>query len=326
MDSTVVAQIQKQYEKRSSESLIGLKINLYTHYEVEAVSDAFRLLREDDIYYSPDCFMIGDSFLTTHLGYGSTKLSTPTEQSFFFKVMCELVYEVKSSVEHLFVGEAKPFIVADMPDGSTCDNLTATKNAEQLIKFGADVIKIEVASSKALSIVENLCRQGILVMAHIGYTPQTSENRLYGSSLEEVLDIFNLARQLRDCGISSLVIERVAEIVNQSLCVNRENSLPVYSIFSGKSPFGGQSLNVWDSVFLPPFQARFFPPTAKYGIEKYPEMYSRQIITQHFTELLRLTILGDYPLSPPQKLSFEDIEKIRSINPWKNDSCVQKIT
>src|SRR5690606_4203129 len=95
------------------------------------------------------------------------------------------------------------------------------------------------------------------------------------------------------------------------------DALPSYSIFSGQARYGGQSLNVWDSVFTPPFKARFFPPTAKYSTEAYPSLYTVETIRTCFHELLDLTLARKFPMDPKHHLSEDEVKEITFNNPWK---------
>ena len=139
-----------------------------------------------------------------------------------------------------------------------------------------------------------------------------------GINREEALSLFARARAVRDCGAVAIVLERVTEFVNRMLCNNHMDALPIYSIFSGRSRWGGQSLNVWDSVFLPPFKAKFFPPTAEHKMSEYPSVYTRDVIEDRFSELLRLTLTGQFPLSPPANIKPEDADRLASIDPWSD--------
>ncbi|MCD4670117.1 MAG: 3-methyl-2-oxobutanoate hydroxymethyltransferase [Actinomycetia bacterium] len=316
MNSSILTLIKNQHQNRITHNEIGIKVNLYKGYEVEAVANAAHNLLESGIISHIDCLMVADSYLMTHLGLRGTRLSTQPEQELFFKVLCDLVYEVRVAISSFFLDEHQPYLIADMPDGSTQDPETALRNANRFLSCGADVIKIEVPSEKSLSVLEYLGHNGILVMAHIGYTPQKANNRLYGTTISEAKDLFHLARQVRDTGACALVLERVNELVNEKLCINHKNALPIYSIFSGKAQFGGQSLNVWDSVYHPPFTARFFPPTAKYDMKLFPKHYDIITIKQHFQEFLRITLNGRYPLSLRRRMRSEDIAELNSIDPW----------
>jgi len=129
--------------------------------------------------------------------------------------------------------------------------------------------------------------------------------------------MFGYARAARDHGACGLTLERVSEPVNRALCQPRANALPIYSIFSGKAAGGGQSLNVWDSVFMPECPRRYFPPTATLTRAAYPTGYTEAVIREHMIRLLELTLRGEFPLSPPSQLSAQEIEGLLEIDPWQ---------
>jgi diaminobutyrate-2-oxoglutarate transaminase len=294
---------------------IGLKINLYRDYEVEALATAIQY--QDLQGFCPiECIMVGDSYLTTHLGRESTQLKTPEEQIWGLDVLVSLVAEVNNAIQKYFPEQNRPYLVGDMPDGSTKNINVALKSAQKLIEAGADVIKMEIASEHSLQILKQLSEHNFYVMAHIGYTPQTGKLKRHGDSLHNALEIFALVRKIRDYGACAIVLEMMSEAANQALCNYSKNMLQVYSIFSGKAKYGGQSINVWDAVFKPPFSSKYFPPTAEYSRSLYPDIYTHDVIASKVAELLKLTIAEKFPLSPASKLSREDEEKLSNINPW----------
>jgi len=109
----------------------------------------------------------------------------------------------------------------------------------------------------------------------------------------------------------------MSEVVNQVLCRYSKNMLQIYSIFSGKAQYGGQSINVWDAVFKPSFSSKYFPPTAEYSRSLYPDIYTHNVIARKVAELLKLTVTGKFPLSPVSKLSIEDEKILLAIDPWE---------
>lgn len=94
------------------------------------------------------------------------------------------------------------------------------------------------------------------------------------------------------------------------MIADRHNALPVYAIFSGKSRKGGQSLNIWDAVFKPGFDARRFPPTARYDISERNAVYDRATIAQSIAALLKLAAEGMFPSDPPSKLDPEIFDRL----------------
>jgi ketopantoate hydroxymethyltransferase len=317
MSDDLYQNILRQYAMRLEKNYINsIKINLYREYEVEAVAAAIQETSYADTYKHPDCIMVADSYLTTHLGRSSTRLCSVEEQQWFLKVMQELVTEVRQGINLSFWPESRPYLIADMPDGSVTNLEMAFRTTDGMLSSGADAVKIEVSTPETLNIIEALSQRRIPVIAHIGYTPQAGISRAYGLNYSETMTIFATARAVRDHGAVALVIERVSEVINQSLCTHRKNALPVYSIFSGKSLYGGQSLNVWDAVFLPSFKAKLFPPTACFDSSAFPSIYTHEVIKKQFAKLLMETLVGNFPPTPSFKMDKECITAIQHIDPW----------
>ena len=294
----------------------AIKINLYNSREVRAVKQAIDSLEGYCGFTTPDCFMLGDSLLTTHLGRDSTRLKTVEEQDAFIERMLEAVEDVRSAIDECFKGGPRPYFMGDLPDGSSASDARLLKVSKKMLEHGADVVKLEVSSKRDLALLELLAKANIPVAAHVGYTPQKNSNRQYGQSLKESLALLELVQLVRDCGACVVILERVAEILNRVLCIPSKNTLPIYSIFSGKVPGGGQCLNVWDSVYRPGFKALFFPPTAQYTVDTYPYSYTHEKIAECFQKLLKLTLSGEFPKSPSTRLSSEDISYLESMEPW----------
>lgn len=291
-----------------------IKLNLYRDYEVEAVA---RAMAESPVLRTGirlDCLMVSDSYLMTHLGRASTRLADG-EQALFMEIMTGLVREVSHRAGQLFSGEV-PYIVGDMPDGSVTGVEVALRSVDRMRRAGADVIKLEVHSEAVVPIIERLAHEGFRVMAHLGYTPQGGNEARVGGSLDGARALFASAGRVRDAGAESIVLEKVDEFVHRAL-VDRPAALPSYAIFSGKSEKGGQSLNIWDSVFKPGFRARYFPPTAQETTDAFPAAYCVDRIAVKIKALLSLTAAGEFPLSPPSALAPEDLRALASIDPWK---------
>lgn len=317
MNRDIFKLVRNQYLMRTLRGGIpSIKVNLYKDYEIRAVLAAIGDIISMGLPNSVDCMMIADSYLTTHLGRDQTTLFDFNQQETFLLEMKNLVKSASLVFNQTLAANDALYLIADMPDGSLSTITRAIRNAEAMCDSGAEVLKVELISEERLAIVQEFARRGIAVMVHMGYTPQRGENKTHGQNVKEIRDIFLRARQARDAGAIAIVLERVGEIANEVLCRPSDNGIPIYSIFSGKALYGGQSLNVWDSVFLPPFEGKFFPPTAKYKSSLFPEIYSEQTIREHFRELLKLTLEGVFPLSPRSKLTNEDKDLIRSLDPW----------
>lgn len=294
-----------------------IKANLYHQCETRALLDAIRESKSIRDACSVECVMVGDSYLTTHLGRSSTKLESVAEQRWFANVMAKLVCEVREELDNSRVDNETPYLIADMPDGSTKDINVARRIGNKFIENGANALKLEITSQQSFEILECLAMEGFRVLAHLGYTPQFNQGRRYGNSVHEALELFAVARRARDSGAYALILERVNELVTRQLAVPNKNSLPLYHIFCGNSGVGGLSINLWDASVLPPTKKIFFPPTADMCFADYPEKYTVERIKKNLTRLLELVIDGQYPRSPRNTLSAEDQSRIHTLDPWR---------
>lgn len=196
-----------------------------------------------------DTFLVGDSYGSTMLGYGST---IPVE-----------LEDMERATASVARGTERAFIVADLPLGSyeASDEL-AVASSIRLIKAGAEAVKLEGGQARAHTI-EAIVNAGINVCAHIGYTPQ-SINALGGprvqgrggSDAEESLLADALAVQ--DAGAYAVVLEMVpaplAARITQAL------DIPTIGIGAGNET-DGQVL-VWTDMagmgdWQPSFAKRF---------------------------------------------------------------------
>lgn len=307
----IMRHAQRRWTTRAG---LGIKVNLYTAPEVSALAAA---LDADDLSDCPvECVMVGDSYFMTHLSRPSTRLATPAERTWGVHALARLVAEVRGALSRDFDPARRPYLIADLPDGTAHEERSLLRAAAAMMDAGADVVKVEVPDAGAVWSVDRLAHAGFPVIAHLGYTPQGGALRRHGDSLAEALALFALARSVRGAGACALVLEMVDQLVNRLLSSDRSRGLPVYSVFSGTAPFGGQSLNVWDAVFRPPFRGRYFPPTAAYDAATERHVYTHDVIADRLGDLLRLTVSGAFPLSPPSKLSERDAAALMAAEPW----------
>ena len=106
-----------------------------------------------------DIVLIGDSLAMVALGYETTHSIGVEEMSIFTKA-------VAKGVSHAMVVTDMPFLSyhTDIP--------TAIKNCGQMVRLGANAVKIEGFSDYILSVIKRLVESGIPVMGHLGFTPQ----------------------------------------------------------------------------------------------------------------------------------------------------------
>lgn len=169
-----------------------------------------------------------------------------------------MVYEVAQHARDAFPIAMRPTVVGDMPDGAAGTIDKAHHAAQAMMAAAADVLKLEVHEEKTFDTIASLVQKGVRVMAHLGYTPQAGDEGRVGGSPESAKALLAKVNAARDAGAESIVLEKVDPLLH-TMIADRHDALPVYAIFSGRSRKGGQSLNVWDAVFKPGFDARYFP-------------------------------------------------------------------
>jgi ketopantoate hydroxymethyltransferase len=293
---------------------LGIKINAYRDYEVAALAQAVRIPALQD---SPiECVMVGDSYFMTHLGRPSTVLAGAAEHRWALDCLVDLTAEVRAALDREFPADRRPFLLADMPDGTTRSTASARAAAARFVAAGADAVKIEVTGHHELRSVAAVAETSAPTLAHIGYAPQRTVLGRYGETLQEAMALFAQARQLRDAGACGLIMEMVSEPVNRALARPHLKGIPVYSVFSGRARWGGQSLNVWDAVVRPARSTRYFPPTAVIDRSEVGHAYTQDLIADRTRELIQLTLAGWFPLSPRTSLAAREIATIDDIDPW----------
>lgn len=183
-----------------------------------------------------DIILVGDSLAMTALGYDSTNYIGIDEMMIFTKAVTR--------------GAQRSFVVADMPFMSVDIDLpTALTNIGNMIKCGANAVKIEGCSDYIEKVVEASVNMGAPVMGHIGFTPQ-SHNVLGGFVIqgrtdEAAEEILKQAKKLEKAGVFAIVLEMVPEQVAKTVTEN----LKIPTISCGGGRFCDGSVMVCDDMF-----------------------------------------------------------------------------
>ena len=139
-----------------------------------------------------DMILVGDSLGNVILGHDST----------FPVTMEDMIMHCKAVRK----GAPNTFVVGDMPFMSyQLSDEEAVANAGRFVKeAGMDCVKLEGINDAAISRVKAINDAGILVMGHIGLTPQFSlqmgGNRAQGKSCDAALKLIDAARKLEEAG------------------------------------------------------------------------------------------------------------------------------
>jgi 3-methyl-2-oxobutanoate hydroxymethyltransferase len=145
-----------------------------------------------------DIILVGDSLGMVVQGHASTLPVT----------MDDMVYHTACVAR----GALFSMVIADLPFASYSTPEQALTHAAQLMRAGAEMVKLEGGQWLAET-VHHLVEQGIPVCAHLGLTPQAvhqlSGFRVQGKTADSAERVLNDALALEQAGVSLLVLEAI---------------------------------------------------------------------------------------------------------------------
>lgn len=220
-----------------------------------------------------DMILVGDSLGMVVLGYDGTIPVTMED----CLAHCQAVRR----------GAPNTWIVGDMPFGSyQVSDAQSVENAIRFLKEASvDCIKLE-GGVRVQSRIKAIAEAGILVMGHIGLTPQSSGVlggfKAQGRDVNSARAVIQDALAVQEAGAFSLLVEAVPPILTKYLVETLQ--IPVYSI--GAGPADGQLIISGD--MLGKFQA-FTPKFVK----KYANV--AEVETNAFTQYVKEVKDGVFP-------------------------------
>ena len=244
----------------------GTKFSYVTAYDYTMAS----IVNDSDV----EIILVGDSLGMIMLGYAST---TPV-------TMEEMIHHIRPVVK----GAPNTWIVGDMPFGSYHESdEQAVHNAVRLVKeTGCDCIKLEGGIEMA-SRIRAIVNSGILVMGHIGLTPQTATAvggfKVQGGTPESAKKLIEDAKVLEECGAFSIVLECVPKGVAKA--VTDSVKVPILGIGAGPD-VDCQVLVTQDLLGMyDGFKPKF--------VKQYAQI--RTAMVEALNEFHRETISGEFP-------------------------------
>lgn len=169
-----------------------------------------------------DMILVGDSLGMCIYGYEGTVPVT----------MDQCIYHS----EAVRRGASNTFVIGDMPFLSYQVSVEdSVRNAGRFYKeANVDAIKLE-GGLRVCAQIKAIADGGMLVMGHIGLTPQSSGQlggfKAQGRTADTALELINDARAVQEAGAFSLLVEAVPPKVCK--IIRDELTIPVYSIGAG---------------------------------------------------------------------------------------------
>lgn len=242
-----------------------------------------------------DMILVGDSLGMVTLGYETT---LPVSMDDMIR-HCQAVRR----------GAPNTFIVGDMPYMSyQVSNEEAVYNAGRFIREGgADAVKLEGGGPRAASRIKAINESGILVMGHIGLTPQSMAQqggyKAQGRNAQAAVNIVKEAKRLEEAGAFSILVEAVPSAVGKA--ITERANIPILGIGAGPYTHGqlviyADMIGLYDN-FTPKF------------VKKYADV--NEIITNAFKEYAKDVREGIFPVDGEHtyKMKEEEIEEFLSL-------------
>ncbi|HWR41002.1 MAG TPA: 3-methyl-2-oxobutanoate hydroxymethyltransferase [Patescibacteria group bacterium] len=235
-----------------------------------------------------DMILVGDSLGMVSLGYDTT-----------FPVTMDDMVRHCQAVRR---GAPETFIVGDMPYLSyQVSNEQAIANAGRLIKEAqVDAIKLEGGGPMIAERITAIQQAGILVMGHIGLTPQFMGQiggyRAQGRSAEGAMKLVQQAKVVEAAGAFSILVEGVPTAVGTA--ITEQANIPILGIGAGSGTHG-QLLIYADMVGLyDNFTPKFVKKYANVG----------DVLTKAFKEYVDEVRGGQFPVDAEHTYLMKDDE------------------
>ena len=211
-----------------------------------------------------DMILVGDSGGMVQLGYETTNPVT----------MDEMIILASAARR----GAPDTFLIGDMPQGSyETSKRDAVINALRFIKeAGCDAVKCE-GGKRVTKQIKVMVDAGILVMGHLGLTPQSATSfggyRVQGKTAKSFDEVMKDAIALQKSGVFAILLEAMpSEPAGQ---IAKQLDIPVYGIGAG-SLVDGQLVIIHDLMgFYQPFRPWF----AQCYIPKVIEGFANYIVS-----------------------------------------------
>lgn len=254
---------------RANGEIVVSKITVSTLQKMKQAGDKITALTAYDASFAKlfadngvDIVLVGDS-LGMVLQGGDDTLAVTTK---------DIAYHTRC----VRAGSKALFVVADMPFMSYANPTQACENAAELMRAGANMVKLE-GGEWLYDSIKLLTQQGIPVCGHLGLTPQSVHFfggfKIQGRESDKAQKMIADARALQDAGAQLLVLECIPSALARQ--ISEAVTIPVIGIGAGKET-DGQILVMHDLVgisagYIPKFSKNFLAETGNMvdAVKKY---------------------------------------------------------
>lgn len=243
----------------------GEKISMLTAYD----STMSALLNRCGV----ETILIGDSLGNVIQGHSST---TPVT-----------VEQVAYHTECVARANSHAFIIADLPFASYGDPVQALDSAAELMRAGADMVKLE-GGDWQIDIIQYLVERSVPVCAHLGLLPQSVHllggYKVQGKSKDAASLMLEQAIACEQAGAQMIVLEAIPSSLGR--LITESLSIPTIGIGAG-ADCSGQVLVLQDMLGISPGKPPKFVKNFLDGhasIEAAVKAYVREVKSGKFPD------------------------------------------
>jgi 3-methyl-2-oxobutanoate hydroxymethyltransferase len=206
-------------------------------------------------------------------------------------------------------GAPGTFVVGDMPYMSyqVSDEMAIANAGRFIQEAGADGVKLEGGGPRILSRIRAINEAGILVMGHIGLTPQFMGQiggyKAQGRSAQAAMTLIKQAQLIEEAGACSILVEGVPTAVGKAIA--ERAGIPILGIGAGSGTHG-QLLIYADMVGMyDNFTPKFVKKYANVG----------EVLTGAFAAYVKEVREGQFPVDAEHtyKMPEEEIAALAKL-------------
>ena len=178
------------------------------------------------------------------------------------------------------------FIIADLPFASYGNPVKALESAAQLMRAGADMVKLEGGGHWQVDIIEYLVERSVPVCAHLGLLPQSVHllggYKVQGKSKDAASLMLEQAHACEQAGAQMVVLEAIPSSLGKH--ITEALSIPTIGIGAGPD-CSGQVLVLQDMLGISPGKPPKFVKIFMHGhpsIEAAVKAYVRDVKSGNF--------------------------------------------
>jgi len=242
----------------------GEKITMLTAYD----STMSALLNRCGV----EAILIGDSLGNVIQGYSSTTPVTIEQMAYHTECVAR--------------ANTQAFLIADLPFASYGDPAQALDSAAELMRAGADMVKLEGGGDWQVEIIEYLVERSVPVCAHLGLLPQSVHllggYKVQGKSKDAATIMLEQAIDCQDAGAQMVVLEAIPSTLGEK--ITAELHIPTIGIGAGPD-CSGQVLVLQDMLGISPGRPAKFVKNfmdGHHSIEAAIKAYVREVKSGKF--------------------------------------------